>query len=139
MAAGRLNRVMKSSLCSISSTSKTPIIIHHAIGDRSAAYKWSEQLAETLYMAGIVYAFWSYEGDDHLFTGDDLELATQRDDAFFAPGHDLTSNAIFDRVVPSIVTFGRLALAADRSDNKNRAAYRSVSHSSGELWRRLVR
>ncbi len=62
---------------------ETPVIIHHAIEDRSAAYKWSEQLAKTLYMAGMAYEFWSYEGSDHLFAGDELELAAQRDHAFF--------------------------------------------------------
>ncbi len=62
---------------------ETPVIMHHAIEDRSAAYKWSEQLAKTLYMAGIAYEFWSYEGGNHLFAGDDLKLAARRDHAFF--------------------------------------------------------
>lgn len=62
---------------------QTPVIIQHAIGDRGAAYKWSERLAKELYMRGKQYQFYSYAGDDHLFTGKDLELAVQRDARFF--------------------------------------------------------
>ena len=62
---------------------KTPVIIHHSVGDRGAAYKWSQHLAKVLYMAEKRYEFWSYPGNDHLFKGDSLELAVERDDAFF--------------------------------------------------------
>lgn len=61
----------------------TPIIIQHAIGDRGAAYKWSEQLAKELYMRGKRYEFWSYPGDDHLFRDEMLQLAVERDVQFF--------------------------------------------------------
>ncbi|MGI9237002.1 MAG: alpha/beta hydrolase family protein [Woeseiaceae bacterium] len=61
----------------------TPIIIQHAVGDRGAAYKWSERLAKELYLRGNKYEFYSYAGDDHLFTGATLELAVERDAAFF--------------------------------------------------------
>ena len=61
----------------------TPINIQHAVGDRSAAYKWSERLAKELFMRGKMYAFHSYPGDDHFFTGAVLEQAVSRDAAFF--------------------------------------------------------
>ncbi len=62
---------------------QTPIIIQHSIGDRDAAYKWSEQLAKELYMRGKTYRFFSYPGNDHLFSGEDLQLAAERDAEFF--------------------------------------------------------
>ena len=61
----------------------TPIIIQHAVGDRGAAYKWSERLAKELYIRGEAYEFWTYPGDDHLFQGEMLEQAARRDVAFF--------------------------------------------------------
>ena len=61
----------------------TPIIIQHAVDDRGAAYKWSERLAKELYIRGKAYEFWTYPGDDHLFQGDMLEQAANRDAAFF--------------------------------------------------------
>ena len=61
----------------------TPIIIQHAVGDRGAAYKWSERLAKELYMHGKQYQFFSYAGDDHFFKGETLEHAVERDVAFF--------------------------------------------------------
>lgn len=60
-----------------------PINIQHAVGDRSAAYKWSERLAKELLLHGKSYAFYSYPGNDHLFTGDMLQQAIDRDVAFF--------------------------------------------------------
>lgn len=61
----------------------TPINIQHAVGDRSAAYKWSERLAKELFIRGKTYAFHSYAGEDHFFTGAMLEQAVDRDAAFF--------------------------------------------------------
>lgn len=61
----------------------TPIIIQHAVGDRGAAYKWSEQLAKELYMRGRRYEFWSMPGDRHLFSEEDMQQAIERDVAFF--------------------------------------------------------
>ncbi len=61
----------------------TPIMIQHAIGDRGAAYKWSERLAKELTMRNKQYAFYSYPGDDHLFQGEMMELAVERDVQFF--------------------------------------------------------
>jgi dipeptidyl aminopeptidase/acylaminoacyl peptidase len=62
---------------------QTPIIIQHSVGDRGAAYKWSEKLAKELYMRGKRYEFWSVPGDKHLFSLEDMEKATDRDVAFF--------------------------------------------------------
>lgn len=61
----------------------TPLIIQHAVGDRGAAYNWSERLAKELYLRGKEYEFFGYAGDDHLFTGETIELAVKRDVAFF--------------------------------------------------------
>ncbi len=60
-----------------------PLIIQHAVGDRSAAWRWSEALARNLYLRGKTYEFWSFAGDEHLFGNDDMELAADRDAAFF--------------------------------------------------------
>lgn len=62
---------------------QTPIIIHHAVGDRGAAYKWSEQLAKELFMRDKPYAFYSYPGNGHLFQGEMMDLAVDRDVQFF--------------------------------------------------------
>ena len=62
---------------------KAPIIIHHAIGDRGAAYMWAARLAKELYLRSHPYEFHTYAGEDHLFKGADLEEATARDGAFF--------------------------------------------------------
>lgn len=62
---------------------QTPIIIQHSVGDRGAAYKWSEELAKELYMRGKRYEFWSVPGDKHLFSPDDMQKAADRDVAFF--------------------------------------------------------
>lgn len=61
----------------------TPIIIQHSVDDRGAAYSWSELLAKELYMRGNKYDFYSYAGEDHLFSNGDMELAVKRDATFF--------------------------------------------------------
>ncbi len=61
----------------------TPLIIQHAVGDRGAAYKWSERLAKELYMRGKKYEFFSYPGSDHLFEGEMMQQAADRDVKFF--------------------------------------------------------
>ena len=63
---------------------ETPLIIQHAVGDKAAAYRWSERLARELYLRGKRYEFWSYPGDRHLFHDANMELAADRDSAFFA-------------------------------------------------------
>lgn len=62
---------------------RTPLQIHHARGDEAVPYEWSERLATELIRHGKDYVFYSYPGDDHLFAGDALRLAVERDTAFF--------------------------------------------------------
>jgi dipeptidyl aminopeptidase/acylaminoacyl peptidase len=62
---------------------QTPIIIHHSLGDRGAAYKWSERLAKELYIRGHKYEFHSYPGSDHFFQGEMMEQAAGQDIVFF--------------------------------------------------------
>ncbi|MEX0706675.1 MAG: alpha/beta fold hydrolase [Woeseia sp.] len=62
---------------------QAPVIIHHAVGDRSAAYEWSKRLAGQLAARGKRYEFWSYDSEDHLFKGCDLSLAVERDVKWF--------------------------------------------------------
>jgi dipeptidyl aminopeptidase/acylaminoacyl peptidase len=62
---------------------QSPLIIQHSVGDRGAAYKWSEQLAKELYVRGKPYEFWSVPGDKHLFSAEDMKIAVDRDVAFF--------------------------------------------------------
>ena len=61
----------------------TPLILHHALGDRGAPYKWSARLAKELYLRSYRYEFYSYAGKDHLFRGASLEEAAERDAVFF--------------------------------------------------------
>jgi dipeptidyl aminopeptidase/acylaminoacyl peptidase len=62
---------------------RTPVILHHAIGDTSAKYDWSERLAGALYVAGVPYVFHTYRGTDHFFQGEARQAAVARDVAFF--------------------------------------------------------
>jgi dipeptidyl aminopeptidase/acylaminoacyl peptidase len=62
---------------------QAPVAIHHAVGDKSAAYKWSERLARELYMRDHPYRFYSYAGDAHFFDEQDRETAADRDAGFF--------------------------------------------------------
>jgi dipeptidyl aminopeptidase/acylaminoacyl peptidase len=62
---------------------QTPLQIHHARGDEAVPYEWSERLATELIRHGKDYVFYTYPSDDHLFAGDELRLAVQRDAAFF--------------------------------------------------------
>lgn len=71
---------------------QTPIIIQHAVGDRGAAYKWSERLAKELYMRDKEYRFITYTGDEHFLSGEDLELAVERDVAFFSKFESATGD-----------------------------------------------
>jgi dipeptidyl aminopeptidase/acylaminoacyl peptidase len=62
---------------------RTPVILHHAIGDTGAKYEWSERLAGELYLAGLPYVFHTYPGSDHFFQGQARDEAVARDVAFF--------------------------------------------------------
>jgi len=61
----------------------TPIVIHHAIDDQSTDYRWSMRLAKELYLGNHQYLFYSYSGSDHLFKGEQLLTAVDRDIKFF--------------------------------------------------------
>ena len=62
---------------------KTPIVIHHAIGDQGADYRWSMRLAKELYLIGHPYIFYSYSGADHFFQGTQIQEAVDRDVRYF--------------------------------------------------------
>ena len=62
---------------------KTPVVLHHAKGDGEVPYIWSELLATELVLQGKDYTFYSYDSDDHLFRGEERNLAVSRDVAFF--------------------------------------------------------
>ncbi len=61
----------------------TPILIHHATGDGSVPFHWSQQLATCMYLKRLPYTFYRYESSEHLFSGDDQALAVARDVRFF--------------------------------------------------------
>ncbi len=63
---------------------QTPLQLHHARGDEAVPYEWSQRLATQLIRHGKDYVFYTYPSDDHLFAGDELRLAVQRDTAFFS-------------------------------------------------------
>ncbi len=62
---------------------RTPLIIHHAAGDRGAAYKWSQRLARELHVRSLPYEFYSYPGTAHFFDEATRAQAVARDVAFF--------------------------------------------------------
>ena len=61
----------------------TPLIIQHARSDRSAPYQGSEDLVIQMNSLGKEFFFYSYDSKHHLFKGDNLEQAFQRDLTFF--------------------------------------------------------
>ncbi len=69
-----------------------PLIIQHAVGDKSTAWRWSEALARNLYLQHKTYEFWSFAGDQHLFGDDDMQIAADRDVAFFERFKDQPEN-----------------------------------------------
>jgi len=63
---------------------ETPLNIHHSILDlNSTPYYWSIELASAMFATGKPYFFYSYAGDKHLFDGENLEQAINRDVMFF--------------------------------------------------------
>lgn len=62
---------------------QVPLIIQHSIGDQGANYNWSERLAKELSLRDKKYEFYSYPGDEHLFSADVQVVAAQRDADFF--------------------------------------------------------
>ena len=61
----------------------TPVMVHHAVGDKSAAYRWSESLVADLYDLDKTFMFYRYESSDHLLRDEERQLAVERDVAFF--------------------------------------------------------
>lgn len=74
---------------------RTPIVIHHAIGDSATDYRWSLRLAKELFMIGHPYNFYSYSGTDHFFQGAQLHDAVDRDVSYF--------RALMSEVKPGVV------------------------------------
>ena len=60
-----------------------PVMIQHAIGDKSTEHSNSQRLADALRAIEHPFFHYTYEGSDHYFTGDERELAADRDAAFF--------------------------------------------------------
>lgn len=61
-----------------------PVVIHHARGDRSVPYEWSERLATRLYRLRKPYVFYSYDTPDHLLNDETRIAAVRRDIEFFS-------------------------------------------------------
>jgi len=61
----------------------SPINIHHAKDDASTAFEGSLMIASKLKQLGKTGKLYSYSSANHLFTGDNLQLAITRDIAFF--------------------------------------------------------
>ena len=61
-----------------------PLLVQHARGDRSTPSSGSAAIVHDLQARGITARLELYEGDDHLFAGQDFERAVARDLAWFA-------------------------------------------------------
>ena len=61
----------------------SPINIHHAKDDATTAFEGSTLIASQLKQLGKTHELYSYLSANHLFMGDNLELAINRDSAFF--------------------------------------------------------
>ena len=62
----------------------TPLIIHHARRDSSVPYQWSENLVIEMSALGKEFLFYTYETENHLFKGENLNRAFERDLDFFS-------------------------------------------------------
>ena len=60
-----------------------PIIMHHATGDRSAAFDNSSRLSNALMQRDKPRSMYSYDGDAHYFDEQTRELAADRDARLF--------------------------------------------------------
>jgi hypothetical protein len=61
----------------------SPINIHHAKDDATTAFEGSLMVASQLKQLGKTHELYSYLSANHLFTGDNLQLAITRDISFF--------------------------------------------------------
>ncbi len=62
---------------------RAPLLLHHAVGDKSTAYSGSANLAEELQRLGKSHRLHSYPGNEHFLTGAQFETAVARDIEFF--------------------------------------------------------
>ena len=60
-----------------------PVILHHATGDPSVPYMWSESLAARLFTHQKPFEFYTYKSNNHLFKDENKRLAYERDINFF--------------------------------------------------------
>ena len=67
----------------INSSINSPINIHHAKDDATTAFEGSLMVANQLKQLGKTHELYSYLSANHLFTGDNLQLAITRDISFF--------------------------------------------------------
>jgi dienelactone hydrolase len=61
-----------------------PVMIQHAIGDKSTEHSNAQRLADALRATEHPFFHYTYDSSDHYFTGDERELAADRDAAFFS-------------------------------------------------------
>ena len=61
----------------------TPLIIHHARGDTSVPFSWSESLIVKLHDLDKEFEFYAYDSDMHLFNEENRKIAVERDINFF--------------------------------------------------------
>lgn len=61
----------------------SPINMHHAKDDATTAFEGSLMIASQLKQLGKTHELYSYLSANHLFTGDNLQLAITRDISFF--------------------------------------------------------
>ncbi len=58
-------------------------MIQHAIGDKSTGHSNAQRLADGPRATKHSFFHCTYESSDHYFTGDERELAADRDASFF--------------------------------------------------------
>ena len=61
----------------------TPVIIHHARGDTSVPFSWSESLVVKLHQLDKEFEFYAYDSEMHLFNEANRKIAVERDINFF--------------------------------------------------------
>lgn len=63
---------------------QVPLSIHHATADPVTPYAWSEAAQGELQRLGRPATLYSYPSENHLFAGEELSLAIERDLGFFS-------------------------------------------------------
>lgn len=62
---------------------RTPLMLQHALGDKSALHLWSMRIAGELYRHALPFAFHTVAGDEHFFSDEHFHRAVERDVQFF--------------------------------------------------------